>query len=198
MKKSGVTFVKYVNQSLNSYRWITSISISLIVAITFATISLSNKISSDKRLLSVLAPYFSTLIESEDRPEVIRFIQSIAKDNDVEVVVVHNGVLFADSKSINDLDLPYIGTKPVFKFLESEFTPDQIINRKEIISKNGNTLNAQIILMNPLRPIAINVLLFGFISFWFCIFIAWFSSRRMKLAIKNALNPLSILHEEIQ
>jgi hypothetical protein len=57
--------------------------------------------------LKTFAPHVSTLVETQDRPELQRFLNSISEKKDVAIEVIDNGRVLASSQISN------IGTVPL-------------------------------------------------------------------------------------
>jgi hypothetical protein len=79
MKTNTISFFRHVNNSLNPYRWAISLVVAFVISLLFAGLSLGNRIDSDRQMLAALSPYLSTLVESSDRPELLRVVQSVSE-----------------------------------------------------------------------------------------------------------------------
>jgi hypothetical protein len=91
MKINTISFFRHVNNSLNPYRWVISLIAAILISLFFAGLSLGNRIDSDRQMLSALSPYLATLVESSDRPELLRVIQSVSEAKKADVVLVQDG-----------------------------------------------------------------------------------------------------------
>lgn len=105
---NSVSLYKHVNSCLNPYRWAISLIVAIFVSGVFATFSFEKKISASRQIANAISPYLTTLIESFDRPEMLRVLQSIAETIQSDVVLVQDGNVFASSRSLQELDRPYI------------------------------------------------------------------------------------------
>ena len=73
------SFFRHVHDALSPFRWGISITVAILVAVGFAGLSVGMRAQSDRQLLLGISPYLATLVESQDWPEILRVLQSIAE-----------------------------------------------------------------------------------------------------------------------
>ncbi|MDO9181386.1 MAG: HAMP domain-containing sensor histidine kinase [Bacteriovorax sp.] len=171
---------------------------AFLISILFAGLSLSNRIDSDRQMLAALTPYLATLVESSDRPELLRVVQSVSEAKNADVVLVQDNSVVATNKSTADLDLPFEKPKVLFHFLGTDFTTTQIISVREVRRSGYPSQNASLYIMNPLMPSIRNTLSIFIIIFFISILVSMFSARITRKVIKKTLSPLNQLHSEIK
>ena len=198
MKINTISFFRHVNNSLNPYRWVISLVAASLISLFFAGLSLGNRIDSDRQMLSALSPYLATLVESSDRPELLRVVQSVSEAKKADVVLVQDGNVLATNKSIADLDMPFVMPKINFHFFDTDFSPTQIISSLEVRRSGYPSLNASLYIMTPLMPSIRNTVSVFAITFFVSILVSIFSARQTRKAIKKTLKPLDQLHSDIK
>lgn len=193
-----ISLSRYVHQSLSAYRWLTSVIVSILMAALFAAITLSHQVSSDGQMIRAISPYLATLVESQDRPELLRVLDSITESKDVEVVLLQNDLVLASSRDISEMDRPFNRPNVWIHLFGGEFTRDRILSRVQIARQGGPSYNAEIYLFTPLWGTLRKALGIALATFLVAIGISIFSSLQMRSAIRAAIRPLEQLHEEIR
>lgn len=190
--RKPVSLFRYVHESLSPYRWATSVLVSVLVAILFAGITLYYRVSSDRQLIRSISPYLITLVESQDRPELLRVFQSIAETQNAEILLVQNGSVLASSRDIAEMDRPFIRPPRLTSIFGAEVTSDRIFTRSRV----GDSV--EIVLFTPLWSSLKTAVAVAVVAFLVSFGIAVVSSVQLKKAIRAALRPLEQLHDEIR
>jgi hypothetical protein len=71
------------------------------VSALFAGIALYYRVSFDQQMIRAITPYLATLVESQDRPELLRVFQSISETREAEIILVQHGNVLASSHDIS-------------------------------------------------------------------------------------------------
>lgn len=192
-----ISIFKYVHKSQTTLRWIITLVLTLAISIIFASMNLSNQISSNKKILNALSPYIMTQVEVNDRVEINRILGSITKSEDSKLVLVKNGKVFSSTDTSLELDLPF--TTPLIKLqlFGGMFTKNEIIV-VNILKRNNSSEESELFLFSPLTPIIRKTLGIMAITFLTSILISILVSWRTRRTLKKALQPLEQLHEEIR
>lgn len=159
-QQKSLSFFEYVDQSLKTYRWIIAIIMALIISLVFSGIVLSNKLSNDQQIIDAISPYLITLLESSDRPEMLRVVHSIAESKkldrmDVNIFIVKDNIVWATNLATSILDTQIKNQEWMnafafnIPFINSKITSSKIIFKKSIFSTN-NQLLANIYIISPL------------------------------------------------
>lgn len=188
----SVSLFKHVNQSLNPYRWAISVLVAVLISGLFAAITLVDRLDSDRRMAKSLSPYLSTLLESSDRPELLRVLQSVSDSIGSELVLIQDGLIFATSGDVSELDRPFTKPKSRLRFFDMDFGKDEVITTTPISD------TAYVYVLSPLLPSLVNTVGIFAVVFLLSILISLFSARQMRRAIKTALHPMNQLHAEIK
>tara|TARA_B110001454_G_scaffold219058_1_gene249662 strand:- start:13480 stop:14841 length:1362 start_codon:yes stop_codon:yes gene_type:complete len=193
-----VTFFKHVNSSLSLYRWTISLVSAVSVSCLIAANSLESKFETNVKTAESLSPYLATLIESSDRPELLRVLQSTSEAIRSDLIVVQGGDVFASSRSLEELDRPFIKPDSILKLWNKDIGRSEIITSSEIKRPGQAPLDATIYIISPLKPIIASTL--GIFSgiFFLCVLVSLLSAHQMRKAIKKALRPIDQLHAEIK
>lgn len=148
----SMSLFKHVNSSLNPYRWAISVLAAVLISGLFAGISLESRLDTDKKMAESLAPYLATLIESSDRPELLRVLQSIAETTKSDVVLTQDETVFASSRSLEELDRKFIKPKTFVRFFDIDFGNNEIVTTTNI-KKSGQSLeDSKVYIISPLLP----------------------------------------------
>lgn len=194
----SMTLFKHVNNSLNPYRWAISVLAAVLISGLFAGVTLESRLDTDKKMAESLAPYLSTLVESSDRPELLRVLQSIAEATKSDVILTQDGMVFASSRSLEELDRAFVKPKTFFRFFDIDFGNNEIVTTTNIKNSSLSMGDSKVYIISPLLPSmksSLGIFLGVFVA---SIMISLFSARQMRKAIKKALRPMDQLHAEIE
>lgn len=194
----SMTLFKHVNNSLNPYRWAISVLAAVLISGLFAGVTLESRLDTDKKMAESLAPYLSTLVESSDRPELLRVLQSIAEAAKSDVILTQDGMVFASSRSLEELDRAFVKPKTFFRFFDIDFGNNEIVTTTNIKNSSQSMGDSKVYIISPLLPSmksSLGIFLGVFVA---SILISFFSARQMRKAIKKALRPMDQLHAEIE
>lgn len=194
----SISLFNHINSSLSPYRWLTSLIVAILLSFLFAAITLKNRLDTDKQIAESLSPYLATLVESSDRPEILRVLNSVAETTRSDVILVQDGTVLASSRSLEELDRPFVKPKEKFNFFDISFSKHTIISTQEIKKQNHHSLGTSIYIISPLISSLIKTVGIFIGVFISCILISYLSARQMRKAIKKALTPMNQLHEEIK
>lgn len=207
LKAKSLTFYNHVNKSLNPYRWTISLIVALLISLLFSGIILSSRLLNDQQTIDALSPYLITLIESNDRPELLRIVHSIAesKNNNADLFIVKDNFILATNRSMELLDtnvskqewINFRGFIFNFPIINSKIVGTKIVTTKTIFSQNNNESSSVVIISPLFASIKASLAIF-IITFLISILISFISSIQISKSIKNALLPLNQLHIEIK
>ncbi len=198
MKNNSISLFKHVDKTLSFHRWIMAILLAFSISLFFALISLNHRIDSDRQMISTLSPYISTLVESSDRPEMLRIIETISEQKQADVFLIQDGYVIATNQELSILDMPFQLPKIFFNFLKADFTASHFILKSEVKHSGYPSQNAWLYIMTPLKAAIRNSLIIFTLIFLISLPVSLYSSRITKRAIKKALVPLDQLHSEIK
>ena len=197
MNARPLSFARHMHSALIPYRLGLSFAVSLLLALLFAGFSIASRATSDQQLIEAVAPYLSTLVESQDRPEILRVLQSISESRQTHFVLVQDEIVLASTRNVSEMDRPFAGLGRPFAFLGSQYTGSEIINGRAIARQGGPALQATVFSFAPLGPALLNSLLVSVLAFIVGLAISFLSAGKMKVAINSALAPLDRLRNEI-
>lgn len=198
MNTKSTSFFKHVDSALSFHRWIMALLLAFFISLFFAVISLNHRIDSDQEMISTLSPYISTLVESSDRPEMLRIIETISEQKKADIFLVQDGYVVATNKDLSTLDMPFQHPKIIFSFLKADFTSTHFILKSEVKRSGYPSQNVWLYIMTPVKAAIRNTLLIFALIFLLSLPVSLYSSRITKKAIKKALVPLDQLHLEIK
>lgn len=198
MKKEIKSLYSHVEKSLNPYRWIASISISLLISFIFASFYLKSKIEADHNLLESLSPYIATLVESSDRPELLRILRNAASKKSLQLILESNGHVFASSGSTSDLDTTFLEPKSKIGIFDSKYFNNDLISEVSVRKSDASPILGKLYLYSSVSQVFNKVILLFFTALLFCLLISSFLFFKIKEVIKKALHPMSSLHEQIR
>lgn len=198
MNANTISFFNHVNSSLNPYRWAISLVVAFVMALLFAGLSLGNRIDADHQMLEALSPYLSTLVESADRPELLRAVQSISKAKGSDVVLIQDGSVLATNMSTAVLDMPFLNPKIIFHFFNTDLSSTHIISSLEVRRSGDQQQNAFLYIMTPLWSSIRNMASIFIVTFFICVVVSILSARQIKNVIRKTLKPLDQLHLDIK
>jgi signal transduction histidine kinase len=194
----SISFARHVHKELTPYRLGVSVVVSILIAFAFAIFALGSRASSDQQVLEALSPYLATLVETADRPEILRVLGGVKENRKADLVLVQNGQVYASTRNISEMDLPFADSPKGLSLIGSRFTSSEITSRLPVLRQNGPSQNAQIYSFSPLRPTLLNALGISVVTLLLSLLISLVSARQTRRAVKGALKPLDQLHREIQ
>lgn len=195
--KRPVSFFQYVHTRLNPFQIQLSLVVSLLVSLAFSGILISNQLRIDRELTAVLTPYLEGLINSQDRPEILRLIESVSGLEDRQVVIVEGERVLVSSRSVSEMDQTFIAPKFILHLFGADFSSSEIITRARIGLSLDSVETREIYLIRPILPVIFDALLAALLTFVFCFVVASFSAHKMKKAIRKAIQPFDQLRNEI-
>ena len=150
------TLANRIDVVIKPYRRAIPAMAALFVSLLVGSSIIIAEMRSDSRLIRALNPQVSSLVETNDRPELERLAKSVVKDENRAFVVVKNGIVLASSQGYAHLDRPYQLPRAVSLGAERSIGIDGLITRAEARRPDGPAdLDAQIIMITPLKSIAL-------------------------------------------
>ena len=198
MKSGAISFASHVQRELTPYRLGVSVVVSVLVAGLFASFSLASRASSDQQVLAALTPYLATLVETGDRPEILRVLQGVKESRNVDLVLVQRDQTFASTRSVSEMDQAFVKPAQAIRFWGSGFNRSDIVSSLPVLRQGGPSQDAVVYSFTPLGPTLLNALGVSIATLIGSLVISLLSARQMRSAIKGALRPLEQLHREIQ
>lgn len=193
-----LTFKEHLNKELLPYRIAVPLAFSVLAALVSAYLLLMFYSQNDQSFLNAISPHVSTLIETQDRPELQRFITSIGTEKNVEIDIVQNGEIIVSSHDNSKIGKSpkYLGLK-LFG-LEGALSLKHLISTVKIKRANGPTNNhGEIILSNPTTLLFFMIASLG-LAVFICMFQIFnmFANQIIKTAQKS-MEPIKDLQESI-
>jgi len=198
MKTRTVSFARHVHQAMSPYRWTLAISISLLISFFFTGFTLTTRANFNQQLLETLSPSVATLVESHDRTEILRILEAVSEKRKTQLLVVQKGITLASTRSISEMDQPFVPARISFSIFGVNFTGDQILGHAPITRPGAPNSDAALYSFTPLRPTLVFAMTVSGLAFLIGFIAFLFFARRMKSAIRGALFPLEALQREIQ
>ncbi|MEE2670305.1 MAG: sensor histidine kinase [Bdellovibrionota bacterium] len=198
MSKTTLSFKDFLSKKLLPYRIAIPMALSIITAIFTAYSLLVFYSSSDQSFIKAIAPHVSTLIETQDRPELQRFINSVAKEKLVQIDIVQTDSIIATSGDTTLIGKNRIDYGRSIFGIDSKLSITNLISKEVVKRENGpQNLKAKIILYNPTTTllslvIAVSILVFILIFLVLNIF----ASRIIQTAQKS-IEPIQELEKRI-
>lgn len=176
--------------------WIFSSLVSIVITIT-VTISHANKlITTETRLLNALATHIASLVNSNDRTEIMRLLSSSNRTDVSSIEVIVDNFIFANSGDISQLDLVYTPKKSFFEFNGSAVSGRNLIVKKDLNLNNQST--GSIVENIPLKSLLPNFIQTLISSFALSIGLLFVFSHIVKKQVKKTFSPLKQLQEDIR
>lgn len=193
-----ISLARSVYKAIRPYRIGIPLVLSVIAGLIVGVSVLILRANSDWHLIRAIAPHLSTLVETQDRPEILRMISSISKERGVSLVVVQHRQVLATSDSHENLDKDFLWPKALFKFDHSLISRTNLITTAPIRRENGPDTKTQILIFSPLFPVllscigvALSVLLLGLAT-------SQMYTAKITSVVKTALAPIERLDAAIR
>ncbi len=194
----SVKLSTYISSKLRVYQFGFPFAIAISLSIFTASLILFIRVTSDQSILRELAPHLSTLVESQDRTELLRLIRSVAQERGSEILLIKNDRIVAASKSLNLLDMPYISEPKLFDFSGSQISKDFIISAKNVFRLGGPNTETSIIINSPLTPIIQMCLLSASIMLIFGFAVSFLFAFQIQKLVQAAIRPIQKIDSQIR
>ena len=193
----SIDFVDYVLEAVRPGRLTISLTISAMAGIFFAGVVLFLRADSDSQLIQAIAPHISTLVETQDRPELMRMLSSISEKRHVDFIIVQDEQVFATSRSTTELDTLFKPPASVSIFPNFIISSSRLISSTNIERSNGPKLNTKIYIMSPLLPVLLTCLFVTFSTLILRVIFNNIYSKRLSFIVKNAISPIEELDRAV-
>ncbi len=193
----AVPFAKHIQAKLIPLRIGLALAASFLVASLCGGLALSAKVRSDQQILEAISPYLATLVESQDRPEILRVLQAAEEARNTQFVVVQGDFALASTRSISEMDRPFSAPAwgPILG--ESRFSGGSIVSSRPVARRGGSVSDATIYSFSPFLSVVPVVSLAFVVALLTSVAFSLMSASHMRVAIDSALHPLEELRREI-
>lgn len=106
LEQKVIPFKDFITKKMQGYLIGIPLILALVISIATSLIIIVSFAISDKAFVESVAPHIATLLETQDRPEIQRFIRAISEKKGAEIEVIFNNEIIASS-----LSLERIGTE---------------------------------------------------------------------------------------
>lgn len=197
--KPSVPLATHVDKAFKSYRKGIPVFAAICFAALFAINIFISGIRTDSQILHAINAHVSSLIETQDRPELQRLLNSIAQEKAGTVLVVEDGVVFSSSGSLKDLDRPYQMPAAVRIWADSYLSSEGLMTSIPVQRINGpKYLNAKIVMHSPLYSLVIWALFIALLILCIGLLIGDKLAQQLRQVVSLALKPVEDLDEAIR
>lgn len=148
--RKALTFKDYLSKKLLPYKIALPVSLSVLSAVFAAYTHLVFYSENDKSFVNAITPHISTLIETQDGPELNRFITSIAKEKAVIINIVKDNELIASSNDNTLIGKAFHASGLELLGIKSKLSSSYLVSSATVKREGGpNSFNGTIYLMNP-------------------------------------------------
>jgi signal transduction histidine kinase len=194
----SLSFKEYLNKKLLPYKIILPMVLAFITAIITAYAITVFYSDSDLSFARAVSPHISTLIETQDRPELQRFITAISKEKEIRIEISQNEEIIATSESttaigkkLKDIGINILG-------LKTKISATDLISNVKIIREGGpQNLSAQIRIYNPTFELFTMVLITSAIIFTFSFLILNILATKIIATAQKSIEPIKELEDSI-
>ena len=189
---------QHVSRKLRRFSVGLPVLAAIFLSLAFTYVILFLRISSDTQMLNTLSPYVSTLIDSGDRPELMRLLKSLALTHTGKFDVVKTGILTASSSDISALDRPYRQGKVQMRFDGLEIIEGSFVLRTPITLSDRSQNRAQMTFSLPIIDVLAAPLLLGLGLLLAGLMLGRITLLRIARAVNESVSPVSKLDKAIQ
>lgn len=183
----------FINRALRTSRIGIPITVSILSGVLVFVAVLYLRSTSDYHLIRAFTPHISTLLETQDRPELIRLLSSIAREREVDLILVNQGTVYVSTTSNNEMDTIFRKPEAVLTIDSGFLSKSRLISRSSIQRPNGPQMNAEIYLFTPLWPVILNSLLISVIVLIFGLVASQIYANHLSSIIRKAIRPIEDL-----
>jgi signal transduction histidine kinase len=195
--KIPLSFIDSVLMSIKPGQLKISLSLSAIAGILFASAFFYQYSNANAELIQSIASHLSTLVETQDRPELLRMINSMAEQRGADFLIVQDNSIIATTRSTTELETTFKTPVALSILKDLMISSSQIINRATIERAHGPNLNAQIYIISPLKPVLITFCLVYFAAFCILFLFNKYYANQLTSVIEEAIAPIKDLNHAI-
>lgn len=198
MRAHQKSFVTHLQNSLFKSGWTIAVSIAIITSLAVGIVSIHEIISTKRETLKGLSFHLSTLIDSNDRIEVLRLLSSISRNDNSDVSLIVDDIEFANSYNNERLDQKFIKDSHIIEVFGSFLNSKHLIIYVPILKTIYAPQSGILVYRLPIKNLLPKILISLFVSFTLSIIALYYLNRRLKIAIDQSLSPLEDLQKEIR
>lgn len=203
MVKNGqavIPFKKYIEQRMTPYQFAVPLLIAVIGALFSAAIIFIQYADSNKNFIESISPHIATLLETQDGPEIQRFLKSISsKQGTFFEVVSKDKEILASSMDPSRIGTNFNETQKEISFLDLKLSGNSLINTAQVARSNGPVpTGAELVAYMDLSKIiyvAVGISIAIFVLSFFVM--NWVIAKIINIS-KESLLPLSELEKAIR
>lgn len=189
----------HIDQILKPYRRGIPVFAALVMSLLLGLTVLVFEVRSSSRMLQGVGPHVSSLVESNDRPELQRLMTSIGDHEPGDLLVIKSGSILASSRSLSDLDQPYDLQKTFALTSQSALSMDGLLTVVPISRRDGPAdLDAKLVMISPLSGLALWSTFVALLVLCVGLYTSSLFGERMRRAIAQAVQPVRELDTAIR
>jgi signal transduction histidine kinase len=195
----SLSFKEYLNKKLLPYKIILPASLALITAIITAYSILIFYSDSDLSFARAISPHISTLIETQDGPELQRFITSVAKEKGIRIEIFDDKRIIASSDSTTSIGNPLKNIGMGILGIKTKISRDNLISTVKIKRDGGPAnLNSNIRIFNPTFELFFMVMIISAIIFFLSFLILNILATKIISTAQKSIEPIKELEHSIR
>lgn len=198
MIRRTFTFKEYLSKKLVPYKIALPVSLSILTAFFAAYALLVFYSENDRSFVKAIAPHISTLVETQDGPELQRFITSIADEKKIVINIVKGNEVIASSNDNTLIGKPYSFDGIKVLGIKSDLS-SQFLMSKTRIKRNGgpSEVNGAIYLLNPTLDLFSLVLAVTIIIFILSFILLNILATKIIATAQRSIEPIKDLENSI-
>lgn len=198
MIKRTLTFKEYLSKKMLPYKIAFPVSLSLMTALFAAYTILVFYSENDRSFVKAISPHISTLVETQDGPELQRFINSVADEKNVIIYIEKNDEVIASSSDNTLIGKPYHveGIKVIG--IDSDLSMSYLISKTGIKREGGpSSSKGSIYLLNPILDLFSMVLAVTIIVFILSFILLNILATKIISVAQKSIEPIKDLENSI-
>ncbi len=194
----SLSFKEYLNKKLLPYKIILPMVLAFITAIITAYAITVFYSDSDLSFARAVSPHISTLIETQDRPELQRFITAISKEKEIRIEISQNEEIIAASESTTAIGKKFKDIGINILGLKTKISATDLISNVNIKREGGpQNLSAQMRIYNPTFELFTMVIIISAIIFAFSFLILNILATKIIATAQKSIEPIKELEDSI-
>ncbi|MGK5083091.1 HAMP domain-containing sensor histidine kinase [Bdellovibrionota bacterium FG-1] len=195
----AIPLASHVDQTLGKYRRGIQAATAVLISLAFGGTVLVAELRTDVQILQAVSAHVASLVETQDRPELQRLAKSIGTEKNSAVMIVDDGIVYASSGSLSELDQPYDPPPSLRLSSQSFLTTRGLLTQIPLHRPNGpKQEDARIIMVTPLYSILCWSVFMALVVLAIGLLIGSMARNKLKHTIERALRPVADLDEAIR
>jgi len=198
LEQKVIPFKDFITKKMQGYLIGVPLILALVISLATSLVIIVSFANSDKAFVESVAPHIATLLETQDRPEIQRFVRAISTRKGTEIEVIFNNEIIASSLSLERIGTEIENDIKSLPFIDLKSNAGKLMSFATAHRENGwGGDKALIGIYLNWTPVIYLSLSISFIVFIFAFFVIKWPMSKIIRETQLSLKHLNLLEEGI-